>query len=114
MKMQLKHALAYLAGLGGTLGMAWGAHADWFYDFQTPPPPSFITGGPTPAGPPSGTFSSTVDGGVLRFFDTNPPAEGGARIGIVVEPRVVFAEGRITVTLNPPERTDNQLPWTSS
>src|SRR5947199_9157511 len=37
MKMQRKHSLVYLAALCATLGMASGAHADWFYDFQTAP-----------------------------------------------------------------------------
>ena len=70
MKMQLQHALAYLAALCGTLGMAWGAHADWFYDFQTAPPPSFLVG----TVPGSATFSSSVGAGVLLLTDTRAPA----------------------------------------
>ena len=103
MKILLKHSLAYLAALCGTLGMAYGVHADWFYDFQAAPPPSFVTG----SGPPSGTFSSTVDGGVLRVFDTRQPAGGGAFLGGGIETSVVFADVRLTGTLNPAGTTDN-------
>jgi hypothetical protein len=78
MKMQRKHSLAYLGALCGTLGMAWGAHADWFYDFQTAPPASFIMG----SGPPSGTFLSSAGDGVLlsdyRISNRHRPARGSA------------------------------------
>ena len=72
MKMQLKHPLAYLAALCGTLGMAWGAHADWFYDFQTPLPPSFVVN----SGPPSGSFSATVDGSDFHAREIERAAHG--------------------------------------
>src|SRR5207253_7931136 len=75
----------------------------WFSDFQTPLPPSFVVN----SGPPSGTFSSTVDGGVLRLFDTKPSAQGGARIGTGIETSVVFADVRLTGTLNPAGTTAN-------
>jgi hypothetical protein len=105
MKLQLKHSLAYLVALCGTLGMAWEAHADWFYDFQTAPPASFVMG----SGPPSGTFLSSAGDGVLRFSDTLLPAGGGARLGFGEDTSQIFTDVRVTGTLNPTGTTDNQL-----
>jgi hypothetical protein len=106
MKMQLKHSLAYLAALCGMLGMAWGAHADWFYDFQKAPPSSFVTG---PGGPPSATFSSSVGDGVLQLSDTTLPANGGAAVGAGLETSQVFTDVRVTGTVNPAGTTNNLL-----
>jgi hypothetical protein len=105
MKMHLKHSLAYLAALCGTLGIAWAAHADWFYDFQTAPPASFVMA----SGPPSGTFLSTAAVGVLQFSDTLLPADGGARLGFGEETSQIFTDVRVTGTLNPAGTTTNQL-----
>lgn len=105
MKMQFKHSLAYLAVLCGTLGMACGAHADWSYDFQAPPPASFVMA----SGPPAETFSSNVGGGVLHFSDTTLPADGGAAVGFGLETSQVFTDVRVTGTLNPAGTTNNQL-----
>jgi len=41
------------------------------------------------------------------LFDTNPSAQGGARIGKGVETSVVFADVRLAGTLNPAGTTDN-------
>jgi len=105
MKMQLKPSLAYLAALCGTLGMAWGAHADWFYDFQTAPPPSFVTS----SNPPSGTFSASAEDGVLHFSDTTPFTSGGPFVADGVETSQVFTDVRLTGTLNPAGTTNNLL-----
>jgi hypothetical protein len=110
MKTQWKRSLAYLAALCGTLGMAWGAHADWFYDFQSAPPTSFVTGsGVAGSGPPSATFLSSAGDGVLQFSDTLSPADGGAFGAFGIETSQVFTDVRLTGTLNPAGTTDNIL-----
>src|SRR5215470_4593485 len=105
MKTQWKRSLAYLAALCGTLGMAWGAHADWFYDFQSAPLASFVTG----SDPPSATFLSSAGDGVLQFSDTLSPANGGAVGAFGIETSQVFTDVRLTGTLNPAGTTDNIL-----
>src|SRR5207244_2691004 len=105
MKMQLRHSLAYLAALCGTLGMASGAPADWFYDFKTAPPSSFVTA----PNPPSATFSSSVGDGVIHLSDSTLPADGGARVGSVLETSQVFTDVRFRGTLNPAGTTNNLL-----
>lgn len=109
MKTQWKRSLAYLAALCGTLGMACGAHADWFYDFQSAPPTSFVTGSGPPPLPSSATFLSSAGDGILQFSDTSSPAGGGAVGAFGIETSQVFTDVRLTGTLNPAGTTDNIL-----
>jgi hypothetical protein len=105
MKTQPKCMISFIAALCCTLGMACRIHADWFYDFQTPPPASFHTG----SDPRSGTFSASVSDGVLHFSDTTLPADGGALVGRGAEASQVFRDVRVTGTLNPARTTTNLL-----
>jgi hypothetical protein len=88
-----------------TLGPIGAAAPKWFYDFQRPPPASFVTG----SDPPSGTFSVSVGDGILHFSDTTLPADGGAFVGYGVEMSQVFSDVRVTGTLNPAGTTNNLL-----
>lgn len=105
MTTQLKNSLVYPAALCCALAATAWAKADWFYDFQTPPPPSFVT----VSNPPSGTFSATVGNGVLHLSDTTLPADGGARLGAGLETSQVFTDVRVSGTLNPTGTTNNLL-----
>jgi hypothetical protein len=99
-------AIATADTVDGTFGpVGAAALTEWSYDFQTAPPSSFVT----VSGPPSATFSSSVAGGVLRLFDTSPPAQGGAAIGIGFESSVVFDDVRVSGILNPTGTSNNLL-----
>src|SRR5207245_10969297 len=68
------HDALPISVLGGSLGMGWNVHGQWFYDFQALPPASFETG----SGPPSGTFSAMAGECISELTSTKQPAPGAA------------------------------------
>lgn len=103
-------AITTVGTLDGTFGpVGAAALTEWSYDFQTPPPPSFVMTSGTFAGPPSATASSSVAGGVLRLFDTIPPTQGGAFVVSAGETSVVFDDVRVSGIVNPTGTSNNLL-----
>ena len=54
------------------------AYAGYSYDFETPPPATFVSKGLSTSGATSATFSSSVSGGIFRVSDPIHPNYGGA------------------------------------
>jgi hypothetical protein len=85
------------------------AYAGYSYDFETPPPGTFLSKGLSNSGATSPTFSSAVVGGVFRVSDNTHPDAGGAIIGSALETGEVFTDVRASATLNPAGTTINSL-----
>lgn len=109
MNRYFEHSLVYLAILCLMVVVALSANADWFYDFETPLPPSFLTIGLTFEMTPSPTFSASVDGGFLTLIDPVSAAKGGTYSAIGAELSEKFSDVRVTGTVNVSGTTNNSL-----
>ena len=77
----------------------WGASAqgDWMNDFESPLPASFAI---NQIGPPSGTFSGGIEGGLLRFRDSQVNPHGPGFGGIGRETSQILDDARMSGILN--------------
>ncbi len=83
-----------------------GAHADWTNDFESPLPASFAI---NQIGPPSGTFSAGIDGGVLRFLDSQINPHGPGFGGVGRDIGQMYENVRISGVLNAAGNSNDNL-----
>lgn len=94
------------------------ANGDWFLDFQSPPPPTFLAVGIDESRHAiSDTFVAERVDGVLQMYDTRAPSDGGAQSAFAVDVGQEFTDVRVTGTIIPTEFNDVVIdpePGTSS
>jgi hypothetical protein len=105
--MKHRRRLIYgLFGLGFAACSVSGARGDWSYDFESPLPASFVF---DPHGPPRGTLSGGIDGGVLRLTDPQFLGGGSPRGGFGSETSQVFDDVRVSAIVNAAGNSDDVL-----
>ena len=96
MKIQQRQMIGLLI-VGLAAGWEPSAQGGWVNDFESPLPASFAI---NQIGPPTGTFSAGIDGGVLRFRDSQDNMHGPGFGGIGRETGQVFNDARMSGILN--------------
>ena len=96
MNVQWRQIIGLLI-VGLTVGLGASVQADWMNDFESPLPASFAI---NQIGPPSGTFSAGIEGGLLRFRDPQVNMHGPGFGGIGRETNQVFDDARMSGILN--------------
>lgn len=101
MKRQIGKWFVYSVVPGVILWAGSAARAGWFYDFQQPPPATFVIG----CDPLSDTFSYDFDDGILTLEDPTPHGDDGAHTAFTYGTQS-FADVQVTATINPSGDSD--------
>ena len=110
MNTHVRHLMLCLAALSAAMFRVSAAQAGWFYEFESPLPPTFESHGYLPDGfTESTSFDWSTEGGVLRLFDTLAQGEGGSRNVMGTETSQVFTDVTVTAKINPTEDGQNFL-----